>query len=85
NVSIARGDLDAAEAAHKKALALYEQLGSKEGMAANNGNLGVVSKARGDLDAACLSWKKAKNLYQEMGIKPNIEMIESGMRESGCA
>ena len=47
-----RGDLDKAEELHRKSLALSEESGRKEGMAAQYGNLGNVFLLRGDLDRA---------------------------------
>ena len=41
--------------AYKKALALNQELGRKEGMANQYGNLGTVYSARGDLDGAEVS------------------------------
>ena len=45
-----RGELDKAEEMHQKSLELYQALGSKEGLAANYGNLGLVYRTRGELE-----------------------------------
>jgi len=67
-----RGDLKAAEDMHKKALAINEELGRKEGMANAYGNLGIVYNARGDLKAAEGMYKKALAIFTSIG--DNIEI-----------
>ena len=57
---------------YRKALALNEALGSKEGMASNYGNLGLVYKTRGELD-------KAEEMY-----KKSLEITSLGL-EGGTA
>jgi len=51
-VARARGDLDAAEEFHTRALDLNEKLNDEQGQAAQLGNLGIVAQTRGNLDAA---------------------------------
>ena len=51
NLAKTRGDLAAAEGS-MKALTLNQELGSKEGMAADYGDLGLLAKTRGALAAA---------------------------------
>ena len=70
---------------HKKALALDEALGRKEGMARAYGNLGLVYATRGGLADACSYWNKALNLYREVGMKREIAEIESRIRDAGCS
>ncbi|MDZ4790072.1 MAG: hypothetical protein SGJ17_02530, partial [Hyphomicrobiales bacterium] len=74
-----------AEAMHKKALALNEALGRKQGMANNYGNLGQIHKQRGDMPGACANWRKARDFYRQIGARPQIEQVDSWMHEAGCA
>ncbi|MEM9065484.1 MAG: tetratricopeptide repeat protein [Planctomycetota bacterium] len=67
-----RGDLDRAEEAHEKSLALNEELGRKEGMAANYGNLGLIYLTRGDLDRAKEAHERALALNKELGRKEGM-------------
>jgi tetratricopeptide (TPR) repeat protein len=60
---------------HKKALALHEAIDSKEGMAENYGNLGLVYETRGDLAQAEEMWKKSLRLFKEMG-HPNAKKVQ---------
>jgi hypothetical protein len=70
---------------HKKALALNEALGRKQGMARAYGNLGNVYATRGGLADACSYCNIALNLYREVGMKREIAEIESRMRDAGCS
>jgi tetratricopeptide (TPR) repeat protein len=62
---------------YNKALALSEELGRKEGMANNYGNLGNVYQTRGDLEQAEAAWKKSLALFQEIGVTPMVERVQS--------
>jgi tetratricopeptide (TPR) repeat protein len=62
-----RGDLDGAEAMHRKALAINEKLGRLEGMASDYGNLGVVMRTRGDLDGAEAMHRKSLAIHEKLG------------------
>ncbi|KKM85333.1 hypothetical protein LCGC14_1290210, partial [marine sediment metagenome] len=61
-----------AEVMHKKALELFEQLGSKEGMANQYGNLGNVYRTREELDTAEQMYKKVLAIDEELGRKESI-------------
>ena len=52
---------------YRKSLEISEALGSKEGMARDYGNLGIVYEKRGEMDKAEAAWKQSLSLYQEMG------------------
>ncbi len=67
NVMKTRGDLDGAEAMHRKSLEIDEKLGRLEGMANDYGNLGVVMQTRGDLDGAEAMFRKALEIYEKLG------------------
>ena len=57
---------------YRKALIIYEQLGSKEGMANQYGNLGIVFKMRGDLDEAEAMYRKALIIYEQLESKEGM-------------
>jgi tetratricopeptide (TPR) repeat protein len=61
------GDLAEAESSLLVHLALYEWLGSKEGVAAAYGNLGMLYKALGDLAPAEAMYKEALKLHESLG------------------
>jgi tetratricopeptide (TPR) repeat protein len=69
-----RGDLDKAEEMHRKALALNEELGSKEGMARAYANLGLIHWTRGDLGKAEEMHRKALALNEELGSKEGMAL-----------
>ena len=60
---------------HKKSLALEEELGRKEGMASDYGNLGIVYRTRGDLDRAEEMYEKSLELFRQVGAAPKIEKV----------
>ena len=62
-----RGELDEAEILHKRALALNEKLGRKDGMATDLGRLGVIYWTRGELDEAEALYKGALALNEQQG------------------
>ena len=70
-----RGELDKAEDLLRKALALYEQLGSKDGMANAYDNLAVIYEAHGQRDKAEEFVRKATALRAEMGLKEDGRKI----------
>ncbi len=72
NLYLIRGDLDAAETEYRKAQALNETLGSKEGLASNYANLGNVYKTRGDLDAAEAEYRKAQALNEALDSREGL-------------
>ena len=76
NVYQTRGDLDAAEDMHKKALGLDEKLGRLEGMAATYSNLGVVYQKRGDLKSARDLWTRSRDLYAKIGMPHMVKKLQ---------
>ena len=62
-----RGDLDPAEAMHRKALEIEEKLGRPEGKATDYGNLGLIYQARGDLDQAEKMHRTSLEIFEELG------------------
>ena len=67
NVYQTRGDLDQAEAMHRKSLAIEEKLGRLKGMAIAYGNLGIVYQTRGDLDQAEPMYRKSLAINEKLG------------------
>lgn len=75
-VMATRGDLDGAEAMHRKALEINEKLGRLEGMANAYGNLGNVMYTRGDLEKARAVWEKACDLYAKLGAQQQVIQVQ---------
>ena len=57
---------------YRKSLAIETELGRKEGMAADYGNLGNVHQTRGELDAAVDMYRKALAINTELGHKEGM-------------
>ena len=68
-IGIKRGnnDADAAEAMFRRALSFGKELGDKEGMARDYGNLGIVLKTHGDLDGAEAMHRQALAINDKLG------------------
>ncbi len=92
-----RGDLEGAEAMHRKSLEIEEKLGRPEGVASAYGNLGIVLATRGDLEGAEAMYRKSleeqlgrpedmANAYGNLGIvlatRGDLEGAEAMFRES---
>ena len=67
-----RGELDEAERLHRKALEIDEQLGRREGMAADYGNLGLIHEERGELDEAERLYRKALEIDEQLGRREGM-------------
>jgi Flp pilus assembly protein TadD len=76
NVLYTRGDLDGAEAMHRKSLEIEERLGRPEGMASDYGSLGLVLRTRGDLDGARRLWQRSLELFQQVGMPHRVELVQ---------
>jgi len=72
NVYRIKGELDKALEYYGEALKLNEELGSKEGMAADLGNIGIVYGIKGELDKALEYFRKALKLNEELGSKEGM-------------
>jgi len=57
---------------YSKALALYEEIGNKSGIASNLGNCGIVYELLSDYSKALEYYGKAHDLNEELGIKDGI-------------
>ena len=62
-----RGDLEQAEAMHRKSLEIEQKLGRLEGMASDYGNLGLIYKTRGDLEQAEAMHRKSLEISEKLG------------------
>ena len=71
-VATMRGDLNTAEDYFLRGLAMDEELGRTEGMAAKFGNLGNIAKQRGDLDKAKDYHQRSLAIETELGRKEGI-------------
>ena len=67
-----KGELDKALEYYEKAWKLNEELGRKEGMAADLGNIGIVYRIKGELDKALEYYEKAWKLNEELGRKEGM-------------
>jgi protein O-GlcNAc transferase len=66
---------------HRKSLAINEELGRKEGMASDYGNLGWIQQERGKLDQARKLWEQAQDLYAQIGISQSVEQVQGWLNE----
>ncbi|MEL7060452.1 MAG: protein kinase, partial [Acidobacteriota bacterium] len=65
NVQLARGAVDDAEPAYRRAIDLYRQVGDRGGAASSLNNLAVLTKRRGRLDEAEDLYRQAEAVYRE--------------------
>ncbi|MBK9249070.1 MAG: tetratricopeptide repeat protein [Ignavibacteria bacterium] len=56
----------------KKALSIFEEFGSKEGIASNYGNIGIVYKNMADFPNALECFKKSMAMFESLGSKVGI-------------
>jgi tetratricopeptide (TPR) repeat protein len=70
--SVLLGDLDRAEEMDRRALAINDQLGRREGMARAYGNLGNVYSTRGDLDRAEEMYRKSLAIDEQLGRREGM-------------
>ena len=70
--SVLLGDLDRAEENFRQVLAINEQLGRREGMANQYGNLGNVYSTRGDLDRAETMYRQALAINEPVGRREGM-------------
>ena len=74
-----RGDLAEAESSLLVHLALYECLGSREGMAAAFNNLGVLYQALGDLAPAETMYQEALKLEEALDCKEGMAAVRENL------
>jgi tetratricopeptide (TPR) repeat protein len=72
NVSLHRGDYDAALDWYGKSLAIDEQLGNRAGMAVSYHQLGMVADNHGDYDAALDWYGKSLAIEEQLGNRAGI-------------
>ncbi len=70
-----RGNLDAAEAYHKRSLVIEEKLGQQDGMAKQYNNLGLIEQERKNLDAAEAYHNKALAINEKLGRQEGIATV----------
>jgi len=76
-----RGDVDRAEAMHRHALQLNQELGRKEGIAMQYGNLGLIYCERGELERAETMFKCDLEFSEKLRSKTSIAAATSNL---GC-
>src|SRR5262249_52335651 len=67
-----QGDHVAARALFEESLAIYRELGRKDGMARSLGFLGLVANSEGEYGAARASLKESLALFREQGSKGGV-------------
>lgn len=73
----ASGDLAEAESSLLVHLELYAFLGSKKGMAAAYGNLGIVYETLGDLEPAEAMYKQSIALFQQDSATAQAQQVQA--------
>ena len=68
----ARGDYDTAHNLYQQALAIFEELGNRAGMATTYHQLGVLAQARGDYDTAHNLYQQALAIFEELGNRAGM-------------
>ena len=58
-----------------------KELSSKEGMASDYANLGVLEKTRGNLSLARSHWELALDLFTQVGAAPPIATVSGWLNE----
>ena len=77
------GEPDRAEEMYRKALAIDEDLGRKEGMASDYGNLGGLYADKSEFDRAEEMYQKSLALFRELGAADRIAHVEGLLRTIG--
>ncbi len=67
-----RGDLGAAQDYYQQALAINQDLGRKESMASDLGNLGNLAGMRGDINTAEDYYQKSLDILEDLGSKEGM-------------
>ncbi len=78
-IYVIRGDLEKAEEYSRKALEIFEALGSKEGIAAAYNNLGVIYNTRNDLDQAEAMYRRALEINETLGSKEGMAQVYTNL------
>jgi tetratricopeptide (TPR) repeat protein len=71
-----RGDLGAAEAWYRKALAVFERLGDEYGAAGSYHQLGILAQERRDLGAAEAWYCKSLDIKERLGDEQGAALTE---------
>ena len=75
----ARGDYDTAHNLYQQALAIFEELGNRAGMATTYHQLGMLAQARGDYDTAHTYYQRALTIFEELGDRVNIAKVRRNL------
>jgi tetratricopeptide (TPR) repeat protein len=67
NVAYRQSDYDQAVHYYRRALAIDEELGNRNGVAVSHHQLGVIAQARGDYTEAENHYERALEIHQELG------------------
>ncbi len=70
--SVFQGELDAAQSRYEESLALYNELGNKDGYARVLGNFGIAVEMHGDHERAITLMQESLSLFRELGNKSGI-------------
>ena len=70
---------------HQKSLALNEELGRKESMANDYGNLRMVLIDKGEKNAGCAMLSNSKKLFEELDAQDKVDLVAGWIREHGCS
>ena len=68
----ARGDYDTAHNLYQQALAIFEELGNRAGMATTYHQLGMLAQARGDYDTAHNLYEQSLHIKEELGNRAGM-------------
>jgi predicted ATPase len=74
-LAVAQDDFPAAQSSLNESLALYRELGDKEGTAFVLNYLGRIARDEGDFEEGYRLHEESLALYQELGNKPGIAMV----------
>ena len=74
-------EFEQAEELYRKALQINEQLGRREGMAANYWGLGVIAQTRGDFEQAEQLYRRTRALYFDIGMTGEVDEVDRVLSE----
>jgi hypothetical protein len=70
---------------HQKLLALNEELGRKESMANDYGNLRMVLIDKGEKNAGCAMLSDSTKFFEGLGAQDKVDLVAGWIREHGCS
>src|SRR4051812_16292034 len=72
NIAQLRGDLERAEAAHRAAIPMFEELGDRAGMGSSYHQLGRLAQDRGEYPAAEEWYRRSLAIDEELGDRAGV-------------